>query len=494
VVLFGVQKPLADGNCRLLVDLLDTHKFAPVTLHVVINGRKFEQRLPAGAGNDSIAGQLAKGKPFQLTVEFPAALLKAGDNRLEIRNVVGSWFLYDRVALEVPAGLQGRPVENVPAPPSVTVSKDVRITVDLARVVNTMRGGIGASWHAVVQPIPVSETPHPVFPNKSHGGSDWGAYPPAEDDAAWAQTNRHARWLGLDWNRVEFEQRIYEPERNQFSWDNPEMRILYRILDWCERNKADVFLQQMWGNVCWNTFPEWRDDPVAQMHSGPQSLEDFGEGLAALVEHLVKTKRYTCIRWLSITNEPNGNWSWWQEPPNRLMPLKPGLAAVRQTLDKRGLTLPLSGPDLTGGVPELDPQRFDFHGQALRRAGVPGRGRGDAEMAARVCRGLAQSARPPDAGRGGGSPSHLPAKLAPGNPFDNNRPFRSISVSGSYFGPRCYHSAPTSDGTSPGSTGWYFDFATGLRLTGTVTPCNGTPLETKTARQPFRGGGVRERP
>lgn len=252
------------------------------------------------------------------------------------------------------------PVEKLPDPPSVAVSKDVRITVDLARVVNTMRGGIGASWHAIERPIPVSETPHPVFPNKSHGGSGWGAYPPAEDDAAWAQVDRHARWLGLDWNRVELEQRIYEPERGQFSWDNPEMRILYRILDWCERNKADVFLQQMWGNVRWNTFPQWRDDPVARVHSGPQSLEDFGEGLAALVEHLVKTKRYTCIRWLSITNKPNGNWSWWQEPPNRLMPLKPGLAAVRQALDKRGLTLPLSGPDLTGGVPELDSQRFDF--------------------------------------------------------------------------------------------------------------------------------------
>jgi hypothetical protein len=240
-------------------------------------------------------------------------------------------------------------------------SSQVRVTVDATRVVNTMRGGIGASWHAIEAAIPVSEKPHPVFPNKSHGGSGWGAYPPAEDKAAWAQIDRHARWLGLDWNRVEFEQRIYEPERGQFSWDNPEMRILYRILDWCERNRADVFLQQMWGNVRWNTFPEWRDDAVARVHSGPLSMEDFGEGLAALVEHLVKTKRYTCIRWLCINNEPNGGWSWWQAPPNRLLPLKSGLAAVRQALDKRRLSLPLSGPDLTGGVPELDPKKFDFH-------------------------------------------------------------------------------------------------------------------------------------
>jgi hypothetical protein len=47
--------------------------------------------------------------------------------------------------------------------------------VDLATAVNTMRGGIGASWHAIEEPIPYSDKPHPVFGNKSHGGSGWGA-------------------------------------------------------------------------------------------------------------------------------------------------------------------------------------------------------------------------------------------------------------------------------------------------------------------------------
>ena len=139
------------------------------------------------------------------------------------------------------------------------------------------------------------------------------------------------------------------------------MRILYRILDWCQQNQADVFLQQMWSNVGWNAFPEWRNDPVKRVHSGPLSMTDFGEGLATLVEHLVKTKGYTCIHWVCINNEPNGQWSWWQRPPNQLLPLKPGLAAVRKALDAHGLSLPLSGPDLTGGVPDFDPTRFDFH-------------------------------------------------------------------------------------------------------------------------------------
>lgn len=228
------------------------------------------------------------------------------------------------------------------------------IHADARTVINTMRGGIGASWHAIEEPIPIVK-------GRSHGGSGWGGYPPAEDDAAWQQIDRHARWLGLDWNRVEFEQRIYEPERGKFTWDSAEMKILYRILDLCEKNKSDVFLQQMWGNVKWNTYPEWRDDAVWRVHSAPLSVDDFGEGLATLVEHLIKTRHYTCIKWLCINNEPGFNWSWWNEPPNKPLPLKPGLAAVRKALDARGISIPISGPDMSCQLPPCDSKHFDFH-------------------------------------------------------------------------------------------------------------------------------------
>lgn len=230
---------------------------------------------------------------------------------------------------------------------------EVRIDVAAASVIHTMRGGMGASWHAIEEPIPHG-------PTHSDGGSAWGGHPPAEDEAAWQQIYRHADWLGLDWCRVEVEQRMYEPNRKQFDWDNPEMRILYRILDWCQQRRADVFLQQMWGNVAWNTFPPWRDDPAQRVHSGPLSMDDYAEGLAALVEHLVKRKGYTCIRSLCIVNEPGYAWSWWRRPPMVAMPLEPGLAAVRKALDKRGLeNVPLCGPDWTD-LPALEPEKIDF--------------------------------------------------------------------------------------------------------------------------------------
>ena len=123
---------------------------------------------------------------------------------------------------------------------------------------------------------------------------------------------------------------MYEPERNRFDWDNPEMRILYRILDWCQRRACDVFLTQMWSNVGWNAFPEFRDSATGRIHSGPASLDDFAEGLATMLEHLVKTKKYTCIRWLCITNEPSYAFSWFQRPPNQPMSDYPGAGGRSQ--------------------------------------------------------------------------------------------------------------------------------------------------------------------
>jgi hypothetical protein len=215
-----------------------------------------------------------------------------------------------------------------------------------------MRGGFGASWHAIEQPIPV-EGDH------SHGGSAWGANPPAENNKAWRQIYRHADWLGLDFVRVELEQRMFEPEQGRFTWDSPEMRILYRILDWCESRHADVFLQCMWGNVDWNSFPEFRGNPVKRVHSGPYQVQAFADGLTALMKHLLASRRYTCLRWLCINNEPGYEWSWWQRPPNEPMSLREGLAAVRRTLDREGILVPLSGPDWTD-LPELKPEKVDF--------------------------------------------------------------------------------------------------------------------------------------
>ena len=109
-ILFGVAQPAAAGDCKLEFDLVDTHSQAPPQLIITVNGQTFERQMPAGAGDASIQGRPAAGKPCHFDVDFPAALLKSGNNEIDIANVAGSWLLYDSAALETPVDVAAAPV------------------------------------------------------------------------------------------------------------------------------------------------------------------------------------------------------------------------------------------------------------------------------------------------------------------------------------------------------------------------------------------------
>jgi hypothetical protein len=148
------------------------------------------------------------------------------------------------------------------------IGNAVGIAVDAGKVVHTMAGGIGASWHAIADD-----------PRCELAGSAWGGNPPPENAAQWKQLTDYAEWLGLDWMRVEVEQGMYEPERGVFTWDSPEMRTLYHILDWCQQKGVDVFFQQQYSRVAWNSYPEYRNDPLHLVESAPLDMPAFAEGL-----------------------------------------------------------------------------------------------------------------------------------------------------------------------------------------------------------------------
>lgn len=120
-ILFGVKQPLKEGTCRLLFDLLDTQRPSPPRLRIEVNGRAFEQQMPAGAGDASVKGAPDKGTRHSFAVEFPATLLKAGNNQVAITSLAGSWMLYDRVAMETPSDAELSPVTGAAWISSVNV-------------------------------------------------------------------------------------------------------------------------------------------------------------------------------------------------------------------------------------------------------------------------------------------------------------------------------------------------------------------------------------
>lgn len=231
-----------------------------------------------------------------------------------------------------------------------------QITINSAEIIYTMRGGMGASWHALSKEISLNNHLY-QFPAREYcpRGSAYGGNPPVTDESGWNQIKNHASWLGLNFIRVELSQGMYEPRRNEFEWDNEEMQALYLILDWCEKNQVDVFLQQMWSDVAWNAWPG-----VHPLISAPYRLDDFAHGLATLLDYLIKNKKYTCIKYFCMTNEPPGGpWGYWWEYGHGQGSLAETWKRLKQEFDFRGISVPISGPDWTS-MPPFEPEKLTF--------------------------------------------------------------------------------------------------------------------------------------
>jgi predicted alpha-1,2-mannosidase len=104
-ILFGLKETLIGGECRLVVDLADTHDVNPPKLQIEINGHKFTHQTPKGGPDASIMGDPSAGREHRFAITFPSRLLVPGLNRVTITNAEGSWVLYDWLALEVPANV-----------------------------------------------------------------------------------------------------------------------------------------------------------------------------------------------------------------------------------------------------------------------------------------------------------------------------------------------------------------------------------------------------
>jgi hypothetical protein len=95
-----------EGPCRLELDFADTHSSNPPKLRVEVNDLAREFQTPAGAGDASVNGEPAKGRPYVISLDVPAATIKAGENRVAITTLTGSWVLWDAAQFEAPAGVR----------------------------------------------------------------------------------------------------------------------------------------------------------------------------------------------------------------------------------------------------------------------------------------------------------------------------------------------------------------------------------------------------
>ncbi len=138
-ILFGIGQTVAEGTAQLQVNLLDTQSQSPPHLVITINGQAFEQNLPAGAGDASVEGHPAQGKPCQFTVTFPASLLKTGNNVIDLTTTTGCWLLYDSIALATPAGVSATPAANT------VIVRSARMAPSLLEINGELRQPLSAT-------------------------------------------------------------------------------------------------------------------------------------------------------------------------------------------------------------------------------------------------------------------------------------------------------------------------------------------------------------
>ena len=86
------------GTFTLTIDLVDTHAGSPPVYEITVNGRSGRFNLPRGAGDESLL-DASKGREYILSIPMPANFLKAGENKLVLKSVQGSWLLYDALRL-----------------------------------------------------------------------------------------------------------------------------------------------------------------------------------------------------------------------------------------------------------------------------------------------------------------------------------------------------------------------------------------------------------
>ena len=154
------------------------------------------------------------------------------------------------------------------------------------------------------------------------------------DEQDIVQRETRVAWMEPDWVRMFFWHRDWLPEGNWESTDYESENMLshYRTLDLYQRLGARVNVAGVeWG----------MKDPYARP-------ELVAEAIGSLLEHLVRGKGYTCIRYWTLTNEPDTTFEQGGGSFENFVLIH---RLVKQEFERRGLDIQIVGSDEALGLP-----------------------------------------------------------------------------------------------------------------------------------------------
>jgi hypothetical protein len=188
----------------------------------------------------------------------------------------------------------------------------------------------------------------PVVPNFLGFGAEWdpgfwtqGAYKTGKDAKAmsgvteqdWELVVKRIRWMRLPLVRMMILSRWCTEGDGKFNWETREMQSLYRHLDVCQKEDIQVILTD------WGCVPSWTKVAGYSGIGDPK----YAAGIGTYLDYLVNERKYSCIRYFILVNEPNfeaGGYDNWKQ----------GVLNVAQVLGERKLNekIRFLGSDMSG--------------------------------------------------------------------------------------------------------------------------------------------------
>ncbi len=148
----------------------------------------------------------------------------------------------------------------------------------------------------------------------------------------WVLREDRIRWMQPDWIRMFFWYKDWNPSGDweTFDFESDNMRSHYRTLDLYQALGACVNVV----GVEWNV-PQFKE------------LEKMAKAIGALLDHLTRTKGFSCVQEWTLTNEPNGSWV---QRGNTFEDYIRVHELVKEEFRRRGLSIRVLGSDDTSGL------------------------------------------------------------------------------------------------------------------------------------------------
>ena len=264
-----------------------------------------------------------------------------------------------------------------------------KITVDLARHAERYQGlllGISTETNNRVVVTLGEPTPYSLRLGFGWNVQFYDGRLPDWSDKVWDAYLALLKWSRPAWVRYGLNLGQWEPvnddgDPENFAWekfrfDSPLMLHHLKMFDFFEAEGIDVMLCNWYvgdpaTNATW--LAETKGQPKAATENptyhldGPSNEAEFIESMAALIHFLKVEKKYTCIKFLSLWNEPDGNWTYNSPKADYPFSFWPIYKKLHGRLEKLGLRdkIQLAGPDSATGayheVLQLSSQLEEYH-------------------------------------------------------------------------------------------------------------------------------------